>query len=367
MVDDIAGLAIGAIAVLLAGVATGHLRLAVPVRWRPVIPNALTVARIAMVPLIVWLLIEDGGESMIAAVLFAIASLSDACDGFLARRWKVQSVFGALTDPFADKLLVLASLGALAAVGRVPWWIFALIGAARAVGDHPARPREAPRRRDRRRARWARLKMAVQVCALLALMAFDITGVVARAAALRDGRDHDRLGHRGRAARAARAPRRSPPRRPSRPGVGHCGAGRRPDAENRAPARIISRSRAARPPPDPEPRLPTNGCDREPQYAAVSPSVWPAVAASVAEARTAVTAFAESAGATADALAAVSLAVSEAVTNAVLHAYLDRETPGTVEVRARVRGRAGRRRRWPTRAAGCCRAPTAPASASGCR
>jgi anti-sigma regulatory factor (Ser/Thr protein kinase) len=58
------------------------------------------------------------------------------------------------------------------------------------------------------------------------------------------------------------------------------------------------------------------------------------VAASVAEARAAVTAFAQSAGATADALAAVSLAVSEAVTNAVLHAYLDRDTPGTVEVRA---------------------------------
>jgi serine/threonine-protein kinase RsbW/stage II sporulation protein AB (anti-sigma F factor) len=63
-------------------------------------------------------------------------------------------------------------------------------------------------------------------------------------------------------------------------------------------------------------------------------SVWPAVAATVAEARNAVSAFAEAAGATADALAAVSLAVSEAVTNAVLHAYLDRDTPGTVEVRA---------------------------------
>jgi len=62
---------------------------------------------------------------------------------------------------------------------------------------------------------------------------------------------------------------------------------------------------------------------------------WPAVAASVAEARAAVTAFAQSAGATADALAAVSLAVSEAVTNAVLHAYLDHDKPGTIEVRAR--------------------------------
>jgi serine/threonine-protein kinase RsbW len=62
--------------------------------------------------------------------------------------------------------------------------------------------------------------------------------------------------------------------------------------------------------------------------------VWPAVAASVAEARNAVSAYAEAAGATADALAAVSLAVSEAVTNAVLHAYLDRDEPGPVEVRA---------------------------------
>lgn len=62
---------------------------------------------------------------------------------------------------------------------------------------------------------------------------------------------------------------------------------------------------------------------------------WPAVAASVAEARSAVGAFAESAGATPHALAAVSLAVSEAVTNAVLHAYLDRDEPGPVEVRAR--------------------------------
>jgi anti-sigma regulatory factor (Ser/Thr protein kinase) len=62
---------------------------------------------------------------------------------------------------------------------------------------------------------------------------------------------------------------------------------------------------------------------------------WPAVAASVAEARAAVSAFAEAAGANRDALAAVSLAVSEAVTNAVLHAYLDREEPGPIEVRAR--------------------------------
>ena len=80
--------------------------------------------------------------------------------------------------------------------------------------------------------------------------------------------------------------------------------------------------------------VPADGCAEAPGPGHLS-CVWPAVAASVAEARTAVSAFAEAAGATADALAAVSLAVSEAVTNAVLHAYLDRETPGPVEVRAR--------------------------------
>jgi serine/threonine-protein kinase RsbW/stage II sporulation protein AB (anti-sigma F factor) len=80
--------------------------------------------------------------------------------------------------------------------------------------------------------------------------------------------------------------------------------------------------------------LPTNGCTESRGTSRLS-KAWPAVAASVAEARSTVAEFAQAAGATADALAAVSLAVSEAVTNAVLHAYLDRETPGMVEVRAR--------------------------------
>jgi anti-sigma regulatory factor (Ser/Thr protein kinase) len=86
-------------------------------------------------------------------------------------------------------------------------------------------------------------------------------------------------------------------------------------------------------PSTPDPILPTNGCTESRSTRRLA-QAWPAVAASVAEARAAVTEFAQAAGATADALAAVSLAVSEAVTNAVLHAYLDRETPGTVEVRA---------------------------------
>jgi CDP-diacylglycerol--glycerol-3-phosphate 3-phosphatidyltransferase len=176
VVDDLAGLAIGAIAVPIAGVATGHLRLEVPQRWRPVIPNTITVARIGMVPLIAWLLIESGGESTAAVVLFVVASVSDACDGFLARRWKVESVFGTLTDPFADKLLVLASLGALAAAGRVPWWIFAVIG-ARELWVTVLRAQAKRHGAVVGAGPLGKIKMNVQVFGVLALMAFDITGV----------------------------------------------------------------------------------------------------------------------------------------------------------------------------------------------
>ena len=176
VVDDLAGLLIGAIAVLLAGVATGHVKLEVPVHWRPLVPNGLTIARIALVPLIAWLLVENGGESLAAALLFALASLSDAYDGFLARRWKVESVFGALTDPFADKLLVLASLGALAAADRVPWWIFALVG-ARELWVTVLRSQARRHGVVIAAGPLGKLKMCVQVVTLLALMAYDISGV----------------------------------------------------------------------------------------------------------------------------------------------------------------------------------------------
>jgi CDP-diacylglycerol--glycerol-3-phosphate 3-phosphatidyltransferase len=129
VVDDIAGFGIGAVAVIVAGVATGHLSPEVPLRWRQILPNVLTLARIAVVPLIMWLVIDEAGASLTAAMLFMAASATDAYDGHLARRWGVESVFGTLADPFADKLLVIGSLGALAAVDRVPWWVVAVVAA----------------------------------------------------------------------------------------------------------------------------------------------------------------------------------------------------------------------------------------------
>jgi CDP-diacylglycerol---glycerol-3-phosphate 3-phosphatidyltransferase len=175
VVDDIAGLGIGVIAVLLAGVATGHLRLAVPVAWRPAVPNVLTLGRIAIIPAVVWLLLESGGLSLTAAGLFAAASLTDACDGHLARRWKVESVFGTLADPFADKLLVLGSLVALASAGRVPVWVVAVI-AAREVWVTLLRMHARRSGVVIAAGPLGKAKMVVQVFTVLALMALDLSG-----------------------------------------------------------------------------------------------------------------------------------------------------------------------------------------------
>src|SRR4051794_22822994 len=174
VVDDIAGFAIGGVAVAVAGVAAGHLSPEGPPRLRRILPNLLTFGRIAVIPLIVWLVIAEAGASLSAALLFMAASATDAYDGHLARRWRVESVFGALADPFADKLLVLASLGALAAVDRVPWWVLAVVAT-----------REALVTLLRVRARrggvvlaagpLGKAKMVVQVGTLLLLMALAPT------------------------------------------------------------------------------------------------------------------------------------------------------------------------------------------------
>jgi len=175
VVDDVAGLGIGVVAVVLGGVATGHLRLEVPVRWRPAVPNALTLGRIAIIPLVVWLLLENAGLSLTAAALFAAASLTDALDGQLARHWRVESVFGTLADPFADKLLVLGSLGALASVDRVPVWVVVLI-ASREVWATLLRVYARRTGVVLAAGPLGKLKMVVQVGTLLALMSFDLSG-----------------------------------------------------------------------------------------------------------------------------------------------------------------------------------------------
>jgi CDP-diacylglycerol---glycerol-3-phosphate 3-phosphatidyltransferase len=93
------------------------------------IPNALTLLRLALIPLFVVLLAAaDEGQSIAAGVVFGVAGISDYLDGWLARRWNVQSEFGRIADPLADRLMIDAAVVLLVLVhDRLPWVALAII------------------------------------------------------------------------------------------------------------------------------------------------------------------------------------------------------------------------------------------------
>jgi CDP-diacylglycerol--glycerol-3-phosphate 3-phosphatidyltransferase len=87
------------------------------------LPNLLTLARVAAVPVVVVLLLSDTRISgMWAAAIFGIAATTDFIDGWLARKWGVVTVLGKFLDPLADKLIVMAALIMLIPLDRVPAW-----------------------------------------------------------------------------------------------------------------------------------------------------------------------------------------------------------------------------------------------------
>ena len=97
-----------------------------PKRRRPVvedvwnIPNALTMARVVVIPGFLWILHQATREYCFwAAIVFTLAAITDALDGYLARRMGIESVFGKLLDPLADKLIVMASLVWMVPMGRI--------------------------------------------------------------------------------------------------------------------------------------------------------------------------------------------------------------------------------------------------------
>lgn len=95
------------------------------------IANALTVLRIAMVPLFGWLLVHDGGEDpwwrLAAAATFGAAVLTDRLDGDIARRRGLVTDFGKVADPIADKALIGTALVLLSVLDQLPWWVTLLV------------------------------------------------------------------------------------------------------------------------------------------------------------------------------------------------------------------------------------------------
>ncbi len=92
------------------------------------LPNMLTVLRIMLVPvLVVALLGNTPAGDVLAAIVFALASLTDFVDGYLARSRQSVTTFGKLMDPLADKLLIVAALIALVSLNRVEAWVAMVI------------------------------------------------------------------------------------------------------------------------------------------------------------------------------------------------------------------------------------------------
>ena len=91
------------------------------------LPNALTVFRLVLIPVFAALLLAaDGGRSWPAAIVFGVAGVTDQIDGFLARRWRVESPFGKIADPVADRLMIDAAVLGLWHAGRLPWVALAI-------------------------------------------------------------------------------------------------------------------------------------------------------------------------------------------------------------------------------------------------
>jgi CDP-diacylglycerol--glycerol-3-phosphate 3-phosphatidyltransferase len=92
------------------------------------LPNALTILRFGLIPLFVVLVLDaEGGHSWPAAIVFGVAGITDQIDGYLARRWHVESEFGKYADPLADRLMIDAAIVLLWLEDRLPVAALAII------------------------------------------------------------------------------------------------------------------------------------------------------------------------------------------------------------------------------------------------
>jgi CDP-diacylglycerol--glycerol-3-phosphate 3-phosphatidyltransferase len=92
------------------------------------LPNALTIVRFALIPVfVVVYATADNGHSWAAGIIFGVAGITDQVDGWLARRWHVESQFGKYADPLADRLMIDTAVFMLVLADRLPWPALAVI------------------------------------------------------------------------------------------------------------------------------------------------------------------------------------------------------------------------------------------------
>lgn len=133
--------------------------------------NLLTALRVALVPVILWLLVADTPATRWWAFgIFVFAAVTDTVDGWAARRWQAVTPLGQLADPIADKLLIVGSLASLAAVGELPWWAVLVI-VAREIAVTLLRATLVLRQRLVMPASlWGKVKTVSQVVAVAAFL-----------------------------------------------------------------------------------------------------------------------------------------------------------------------------------------------------
>jgi len=137
------------------------------------VPNVLTVLRILLVPVLVAALLQETPNGdVIAATIFAVASVTDYADGYLARRSDLITTFGKLMDPIADKLLILAALIALVSLQRVEAWV-AVVILGREFAVTASRMAATQQGVVVAAAMWGKVKTCVQVACVFLLIAVD--------------------------------------------------------------------------------------------------------------------------------------------------------------------------------------------------
>ena len=138
--------------------------------FEPTVPNLLTLLRILLVPVLAAALLSgiESGD-IVAAIVFAIASFTDALDGWIARRNKDVTTFGKLMDPLADKLLVTSALVSLVALDRLQAWV-AMVIIAREFAVTGLRQLAMEHGEVIHASAWGKVKTAAQIAMVLVLI-----------------------------------------------------------------------------------------------------------------------------------------------------------------------------------------------------
>jgi len=144
------------------------------------LPNYLTLGRILLTPVVMFLLMKispakdeayNRTMGLIAAGVFIVAGLSDVVDGYYARKFKINAVFGKYFDPLADKLMILATMIMLIPLGRIPAWMV-VIFLAREISITALRGIASAEVITLPADYWGKKKAALQNIALIGLMIY---------------------------------------------------------------------------------------------------------------------------------------------------------------------------------------------------